>query len=207
MVMASFNRAKTWTSLSSFNETEGALLATEADNEVRQRTGLYFYATGGAAQSVTEDKDGGLGVIRVKNTPVIAITSISNLNNNGTISSTISSSKYTFYSASGQIIMRDNDIFQEGSRNIRVVYTHGVTDTDLRYTMAILAATHILCRMMLEQTAKTEAVRIGGSVNYTAGEESENHGIDGPYSAQIKYAEQSALAIIRRITGGYKEST
>ena len=203
MSLASFARAKIITGLSSFDVSEGAALTIDCDNDLQQRCGYIFYAALGTPASVTEYRDGGEEIIQVTG-PIVAITSIKEYDVNGNVSQTFTASEYTFYSRSG-IIQYRIGVWPKGHNNIQIIYTTGIKEGDLRYTMAIQAATHFLCARMFASQANAEANRVTGSSSYSLEGSSENFGGEGPYSAQIKYHIDIAERIISRMPSGLKE--
>lgn len=207
MALASFANAKSWTGLSTFDGTLGAALATDADNEFRDLTGLYIYAaSGGSPLPVVEYHDGGGDFVQLHQTPVVAITSIKTVDTSLAELTTIASTSYAFYAESGLVIFRQGDatllptdLFPAGEKSLKVTYTVGLIDSDFKATMAINAATYLLAAKLMEVQNMAEWTKINGASSLALDSLSRNVTQEGPYSFKIGFYRRKAQEIIDRL--------
>lgn len=206
-VLADTTRAKTWAGVSSFDSTELAALATDADAFVTKETGIVFYS--GTATSATEYHDGGEFFIQLDHSPVVAISSIQTVDTSGSVVKTYATTEYVLDSARAIIELRQTGIsykpeikFPFATKNVKVIYTHGIATGDWRFSMASKAATLLVAADIMEINGASKLYSADGVSSYSVENLSASYGQGGPYATKIDRLRTQASAILKEIGGG-----
>jgi protein gp37 len=92
--------------------------------------------------------------------------------------------------------------FTSATKNVKVVYTHGIATGDWRFAVAVKAATMLVAADILEINGATKLSSADGVTSYSVENLSASYGPGGPYATKIDRLRSDAKAMLLNIGGG-----